>query len=115
VYNVNATGFTDLRIKREGREMQVENETVVKLTVVLNRIAESLENIAEELPQLTNRIGMVEDRLRDSNAAADRTFDDDERHKVKAFEHDVEKLSGLPNDPPMTQFSPGLQQRPPIR
>ena len=95
--------------------MQVENETVVKLTLILNRIAGSLEKIAEELPQLTNRIEMVQDRLRDSNAATDRTFDGDERENLLEFGHDVEKLSRLPNDPPMTQFAPGLQQRPPIR
>jgi len=96
--------------------MQVENETVVKLTLILNRMAGSLERIAEELPQLSHRLGLVQDRLRDSNAATDRTFgDDDGRKDLLEFGHDVEKLSGLPNDPPMTQFSPGLQQRPPIR
>jgi hypothetical protein len=94
--------------------MQVENETVDKLTFVLNRIARSLEKIADELPQLTNRIGMVQGCLHDPNVAADRTFDD-ERQEVKALGHDIETLFELPNDSPMRQLSPGSHQRPPIR
>ncbi len=97
--------------------MTIETDAITKMTVVLNRIAGSLEKIADELPQLTSRMGEgfpseTEMQRRESDEP---TRPQPNPEALPPLGHGISKEETAAAIRERFQMSPGLPQRPPIR